>query len=89
MSTATLRLWPELSGPTIAPNIYGLVAEHVGRCIYEGIWTGTRSRLPNENGLRIDVLAALKHLRAPVVRWPGGRFADDYHWRHGIGPAKE
>jgi alpha-N-arabinofuranosidase len=89
MSSATLRLWPELAGPRISPNIYGHFAEHLGRCIYEGIWTGAKSRIPNEHGLRVDVIAALQHLRAPVLRWPGGCFADDYHWRDGIGPAKD
>ena len=89
MSDATIRLWPELAKATINRNIYGHFAEHLGRCIYEGIWVGPKSRIPNEGGMRMDVLAALKHLRAPVMRWPGGCFADNYHWRDGIGPRKE
>ena len=86
MSRPVLRIWPALPKSVIRPEIYGHFAEHAGRCVYEGIWVGEGSRIPNENGLRLDVLAALKHLRAPVLRWPGGRFADDYHWRDGVGP---
>ena len=71
---------------TINPDIYGHFAEHLGRCIYEGIWVGEESAIPNRDGLRVDVLEALKQIRAPVVRWPGGCFADDYHWEDGIGP---
>jgi alpha-L-arabinofuranosidase len=89
MSQASIRLWTELPKARINPNIYGHFAEHLGRCIYEGIWVGQRSRIPNEQGMRLDVLAALKQLRAPVVRWPGGCFADAYHWRDGIGPVKD
>ena len=88
MDRAELRVWTELAGATINPNIYGHFAEHLGRCVYEGIWVGRGSRIPNEAGLRLDVLAALKQLRAPVIRWPGGCFADAYHWRDGVGPQK-
>lgn len=86
MSPCNIRLCTDMPGPVISPNIYGHFAEHAGRCIYEGIWVGTRSKIPNENGLRLDVLAALKQLRAPVIRWPGGCFAATYRWRDGIGP---
>lgn len=89
MSDAAIRIWPALAKSKINPNIYGHFAEHVGRCIYEGIWVGPRSRIPNEGGMRLDVLAGLKQLRAPVLRWPGGCFADDYHWRAGIGPVSK
>ena len=85
MSDGCLRIWADLPGPTINPNIYGHFAEHLGRCVYEGIWVDPKSRIPNESGLRLDVLAALKQLRAPVIRWPGGCFADNYHWRDGMG----
>lgn len=71
---------------TINPNIYGHFAEHLGRCIYEGIWVGEDSPIPNTGGLRNDVVAALKKLKPPVIRWPGGCFADDYHWQDGVGP---
>jgi alpha-L-arabinofuranosidase len=83
---AQLILHADRPGPIINPNIYGQFAEHLGRCIYEGIWVGEDSPIPNTRGLRNDVLAALKNLRVPVVRWPGGCFADEYHWRDGIGP---
>lgn len=74
------------AGPKIEPAIYGQFAEHLGRGIYEGVWVGTDSKIPNTNGYRNDVLAALKHIKVPVVRWPGGCFADEYDWRDGIGP---
>jgi len=71
---------------TINRNVYGQFAEHLGRCVYEGIWVGEDSPIPNTRGIRNDVVAALKNLGVPVVRWPGGCFADEYHWRDGIGP---
>ena len=70
----------------INPNIYGQFAEHLGHCIYEGLWVGEDSPIPNTNGIRNDVVAALKQLDIPVLRWPGGCFADEYHWKDGIGP---
>jgi alpha-L-arabinofuranosidase len=70
----------------INPNIYGHFAEHLGRCIYDGIWVGEDSSIPNDGGLRTDVVAALRKMKPPVIRWPGGCFADDYHWQDGIGP---
>ena len=73
----------------IAPEIYGHFAEHLGGCIYGGLWVGPDSNIPNENGYRKDVLEALKKLKVPVLRWPGGCFADDYHWRDGIGPREK
>jgi len=72
--------------PVIEPEVYGQFAEHLGRGIYEGIWVGTNSRIPNTNGYRNDVTEALRHINVPVVRWPGGCFADEYDWRDGIGP---
>ncbi|WP_121610885.1 alpha-N-arabinofuranosidase [Mesobacillus foraminis] len=70
----------------INKNIYGHFAEHLGRCIYEGIWVGEDSEIPNTNGIRNDVLEALKNIQIPVLRWPGGCFADEYHWKDGVGP---
>lgn len=70
----------------INPNIYGQFAEHLGHGIYGGLWVGENSRIPNTRGLRNDVVAALKKLHIPVIRWPGGCFADEYHWKDGIGP---
>ncbi|HWO54374.1 MAG TPA: alpha-N-arabinofuranosidase [Paenibacillus cookii] len=69
----------------INKNIYGHFSEHLGRCIYEGIWVGEDSPIPNTNGIRNDVVEALKRIRIPVLRWPGGCFADEYHWKDGIG----
>jgi alpha-N-arabinofuranosidase len=74
-------------GPTINRNLFGQFAEHLGQGIYEGIWVGPDSPIPNTRGIRNDVVAALKALKVPNVRWPGGCFADEYHWRNGIGPA--
>ena len=73
-------------GPVIPKEIYGQFSEHLGRCIYDGIWVGPESSVPNVDGYRQDVLEALKALKVPVLRWPGGCFADEYHWRNGIGP---
>ena len=70
----------------IAPEIYGHFSEHLGRCIYEGIFVKPDSGIPNVNGMRTDVVEALKEIRVPVLRWPGGCFADEYHWKDGIGP---
>src|SRR5690625_1040291 len=72
----------------INKNIYGHFAEHLGRGIYEGIWVGEDSPIPNTNGIRNDVVEALKDINIPVLRWPGGCFADEYHWKDGIGPRK-
>jgi alpha-N-arabinofuranosidase len=72
-------------GPKIDRNIFGQFAEHLGYGVYEGIWVGSGSKIPNTRGIRNDVVAALKALKVPNVRWPGGCFADEYHWRKGIG----
>jgi alpha-N-arabinofuranosidase len=71
---------------TVNRNIFGHFAEHLGRCVYEGMWVGDGSLIPNVRGIRTDVVEALRRLDPPVLRWPGGCFADDYHWRDGIGP---
>ncbi len=71
---------------TISPEIYGHFSEHLGRCIYEGIYVGEDSPVPNVKGMRKDVVDALKDMAIPVLRWPGGCFADEYHWKDGIGP---
>lgn len=82
----TVVIRGDTPGATINRNIYGHFAEHLGRCIYEGIWVGEESPIPNTRGIRNDVVAALKQIKIPVLRWPGGCFADEYHWRDGIGP---
>ncbi|MBO9669140.1 MAG: alpha-N-arabinofuranosidase [Sphingobium sp.] len=74
-------------GATINRNIFGQFAEHLGTGIYGGVWVGPGSPIPNVRGIRTDVVAALKAIRVPNVRWPGGCFADEYHWKNGIGPA--
>ena len=83
---AALVLHADQPGSTINRNLYGQFAEHLGRVIYDGLWVGEDSKIPNTRGIRNDVIAALKKLNIPVLRWPGGCFADEYHWRDGIGP---
>jgi alpha-L-arabinofuranosidase len=76
------------AGAKIDRNIFGQFAEHLGHGIYEGIWVGPDSSIPNTRGIRNDVVSALKAIKVPNVRWPGGCFADEYHWRNGIGPRR-
>ena len=76
----------DLGKETISRHIYGHFAEHLGRCIYGGIWVGKDSSHPNTRGIRDDVVEALRNMQIPVLRWPGGCFADEYHWTDGIGP---
>src|SRR6516164_1540962 len=73
-------------GDAINRNIYGQFSEHLGHCIYEGIWVGEDSPIPNTRGIRNDIVQALKKTKIPVLRWPGGCFADEYHWMDGVGP---
>ena len=73
----------------INKNIYGQFSEHLGNCIYGGMWVGENSKIPNTHGIRNDVVAALKEIKVPVLRWPGGCFADEYHWQNGIGPREK
>src|ERR1700745_2009149 len=87
--TVVLTLHAADTGPAISRHIFGQFAEHLGRGIYEGIWVGPDSSIPNTRGIRNDVVAALQALHVPNVRWPGGCFADEYHWRNGIGPAPQ
>jgi alpha-N-arabinofuranosidase len=84
-----LTLDVKIAKTTIDRNIYGHFAEHLGRCIYEGLWVGEDSPIPNVRGIRRDVVAALRKIRVPVLRWPGGCFADEYHWMDGIGPREQ
>ena len=69
----------------ISPEIYGHFSEHLGRCIYNGIYVGENSPIPNTDGIRNDIIEALRNIKAPVFRWPGGCFAEEYHWQDGIG----
>ena len=88
MPTAALTLHADRPGDVISRHVYGHFAEHLGGCIYGGFWVGHDSPIPNVRGIRTDVVDALKKINIPNLRWPGGCFADDYHWRDGIGPSK-
>ena len=79
-------LYPDSAMHQISKHIYGHFSEHLGRCIYEGYWVGEDSSIKNMRGIRQDVVDALKKIKIPVLRWPGGCFADEYHWKDGIGP---
>lgn len=83
---ATVIVNVDIPGPVISRHLYGHFAEHLGRCIYGGFWVGEDSPIPNVSGIREDVIEALRELDIPNLRWPGGCFADEYHWRDGIGP---
>lgn len=86
-TTATIEA--SKPGPVYHKEVFTQFAEHLGNGIYGGLWVGKNSKIPNTNGFRNDVVSALKDLSVPVIRWPGGCFADEYHWREGIGaPAK-
>jgi len=76
----------DLGKDTINKNIYGHFSEHLGRCIYDGYWAGESSPVKNVRGIRSDIVEALRKIKIPVLRWPGGCFADEYHWKDGIGP---
>ncbi|HLL89538.1 MAG TPA: alpha-L-arabinofuranosidase C-terminal domain-containing protein [Tepidisphaeraceae bacterium] len=86
MPAATITVLPDEPIGVIRPELHGQFAEHLGACVYGGLWVGEESPIANYQGYRRDVLAALQRLRVPVLRWPGGCFADDYHWEDGVGP---
>ena len=85
----TITLQTDKAQTIISKDIYGQFSEHLGRCVYEGIWVGENSAISNTKGYRNDVLTALKDMGIPVLRWPGGCFADTYHWKDGIGPKEK
>jgi len=85
-SEAVAIINADLGRYTINKNIYGHFSEHLGHCIYGGIWVGENSEIPNTRGVRNDIIEALKKISIPLLRWPGGCFADEYHWMDGIGP---
>lgn len=91
MTTTSARAVVDLdvTGSRISRHLYGHFAEHLGRCIYGGFYVGEDSPIPNEGGIRLDVVEALRALNIPNLRWPGGCFADEYHWRDGIGPKEQ
>lgn len=86
---ATATIHADRGTQKIHKEIYGQFAEHLGSCIYGGLWVGENSNIPNIKGYRKDVFEALKNLQIPVLRWPGGCFADEYHWTDGIGPKEK
>lgn len=88
-STVQVSLISKSDAPQISKHIYGHFAEHLGRCIYEGFYVGEESPIPNTEGVRNDIIEALKEMGIPNLRWPGGCFADTYHWKDGIGPKKD
>jgi alpha-N-arabinofuranosidase len=83
---AQLVIHADQPGPKINRQVFGHFAEHLGHGIYGGVWVGEDSPIPNIRGYRRDVVEALREIAAPVIRWPGGCFADEYHWRDGVGP---
>lgn len=89
MQHTTLQIHREQKGASVSRYLYGHFSEHLGRCIYDGLYVGEDSPIPNTNGIRNDVLEALKAIGTPVLRWPGGCFADEYHWKDGIGKPEE
>ena len=87
MASITLNMNRSIG--VISRHIYGHFAEHIGRCVYQGVYVGEDSLIPNVNGMRTDVVEALKAIHVPVLRWPGGCFADSYHWEDGVGPREK
>lgn len=88
-NSASITVQADRSGPKIERDIFGQFAEHLGTGIYGGVWVGKNSSIPNVRGIRTDVVQALRAIKVPNVRWPGGCFADEYHWRDGIGDPKK
>ena len=86
---ASLTIHADAPGPQISRHIYGHFAEHLGSCIYDGLWVGPESKIPNTRGVRNDIVEALRRIEIPNLRWPGGCFADQYHWEDGVGPTNE
>src|SRR5688500_8357097 len=84
-SQVQINLDPSTAKTTISKHIYGHFAEHLGRCIYDGFWVSDTSSVEKKDRIRMDVVNALKKIKVPNLRWPGGCFADEYHWRDGIG----
>src|SRR6476661_9945363 len=86
LSQTAVSLTIDGSNPktVISRHIYGHFSEHLGRCIYDGFWVGDSIKVPKKDRIRLDVVEALKKIKVPNLRWPGGCFADEYHWRDGI-----
>ncbi|MDF1514448.1 MAG: alpha-N-arabinofuranosidase, partial [Anaerolineae bacterium] len=84
--SAVIKVSADLGRTQISRHIYGHFSEHLGRCIYDGFWVGEHSKMPHIRGIRSDIVQALRDIHIPNLRWPGGCFADEYHWKDGIGP---
>ena len=85
MNKAEIKLYIKEDAPEISPLIYGHFAEHIGGVIYDGIWVGKNSEIKNVGGIRAELIEKLREIAPPVIRWPGGCFAETYDWRDGIG----
>lgn len=90
-SQTTVTVQVQGANPTVTINkhIYGHFSEHLGRCIYDGFWVNDSMQVPKKDRIRLDIVEALKKIQIPNLRWPGGCFADEYHWRDGIGPREQ
>ncbi len=86
---ARIGIFPTEPIATIAPEIYSHFIEHLGGVIYDGVWVGRESKIANTGGIRTAFIDAMRAVKAPVLRWPGGCFADSYDWRDGIGPTRQ
>ncbi len=84
---AHIELLPSEPIATISPELYSHFIEHLGGVIYDGVWVGPNSKIPNQAGIRTAFIEAMRAIQAPLLRWPGGCFADSYDWRDGLGPA--
>jgi alpha-N-arabinofuranosidase len=84
-SQVQLTMNTALAKTTIDRNVYGHFSEHLGRCIYDGFWVEDSIKVAKKDRIRLDIVEALKKIQIPNLRWPGGCFADEYHWRDGVG----
>src|ERR1700688_2753052 len=88
-SEARIEIFRDEPGSLISPNLFGQFTEHIGGVIYDGIWVGEDSKIPNHFGIRLELIEMLSTIKVPVIRWPGGCFADTYDWMDGVGPAAQ
>ncbi len=88
-SEARIEIFRDEPGGLISPNLFGQFTEHIGGVIYDGIWVGEDSKIPNRYGIRLELIEMLSKINVPIIRWPGGCFADTYDWMDGVGPAAQ
>jgi len=86
---ARVEIFGARPGALVSPNLFGQFAEHIGGVIYDGIWVGEDSKISNRFGIRSELIDSLSKIKVPVIRWPGGCFADSYDWTEGIGPTSQ